>query len=205
MAPRPTLIAAAAALALSAAPPARAAFVVTMTPGSPYVTATGSGTLNTAALQPYATQEFGPAASPSDALLVFGPFGQTAPLVFWGVVDQAPDDFGTGFGAVLDDASGAFIGVYGPYLLLPQDFVSGQAYAASLSFGFLDAQGPVRPGTYVWSWGSGETADSFTLRIGATPGPGGPPPEPVPAPPALPLLGLALAGLCLATRTRRAA
>jgi len=52
----------------------------------------------------------------------------------------------------------------------------------------------VTPGTYVWTWGTGTHADSFTLQIG---------PAAVPEPASLTVLALGLAGLGMALRTRR--
>src|SRR5215831_18976175 len=51
------------------------------------------------------------------------------------------------------------------------------------------------PGTYVWTWGTGEDADSFTLDIKAA--------KTVPEPASLTVLALGLAGLRMALRTRR--
>src|SRR5215471_4892730 len=52
-----------------------------------------------------------------------------------------------------------------------------------------------RVGTYVWTWGTGEDADSFTLDIKAA--------KTVPEPASLTVLALGLAGLRMALRTRR--
>jgi hypothetical protein len=54
----------------------------------------------------------------------------------------------------------------------------------------------VTPGTYVWTWGSGATADSFTLQIG--------PAQTVPEPASLTLLAVGLAGLGMVLHRRRA-
>jgi len=55
-----------------------------------------------------------------------------------------------------------------PELILPAGYVSGNTLSDgatwnSASFSSLGAT----PGTYVWTWGSGAHADSFTLQIGA--------------------------------------
>jgi hypothetical protein len=46
-------------------------------------------------------------------------------------------------------------------------YVSGHALADTMTFDNTTFTGlGVTPGTYEWTWGSGLTADSFTLQIG---------------------------------------
>jgi len=80
------------------------------------------------------------------------------------------------------------------YVLVPQGYVSGDALSDSMTFtGSTFADLGVTPGTYVWTWGTGHDADSFTLQIG---------PTSVPEPASLALLSAGLVGLGLIRRKR---
>ena len=66
--------------------------------------------------------------------------------------------------------SGDTVGIWGSgiQLFIPAGYVSGNPLSDSATwdnatFSSLGAT----PGTYIWNWGSGATADSFTLNIGA--------------------------------------
>jgi hypothetical protein len=52
-------------------------------------------------------------------------------------------------------------------LIVPFDYVSGDPLSASSTYvGATIASLGMTPGEYVWTWGSGDTADSFTLNVG---------------------------------------
>ena len=91
----------------------------------------------------------------------------------------------TSFGSSSDftaasSSSGDFVGIYGgggfygptPQLDVPFDYVSGTPLSDTATYdnATFTSLG-VTPGTYEWTWGSGATADSFTLQIGAVPAP----------------------------------
>lgn len=109
-----------------------------------------------------------------------------------------PGSFGSGSRFLADAGNGdmfAIIANAGVYVV--NTYVSGSTLLASsqwnnstlASLGLTD-------GSYVWTWGSGETADSFTLNIGDI--------STVPEPASVALLGLGLAGLLLVRKGRQA-
>ena len=81
-----------------------------------------------------------------------------------------PLSFGTGSPTFLDSSgSGDFTGIIGRtgFLDLPGGYVSetmllGDAFFANSDFQDMG----LTPGTYVWSWGTGPDADTFTVQIG---------------------------------------
>jgi hypothetical protein len=187
------------------APPAQAAFAVTLTQEGPNVVAKGSGTINTTDLTlssiPVGLQ---PLLNPQFGIIITGPapfFPEAS--VYTGIL-TGPMSFGSG--GRTDDSSGNGNGVgisptpglgsiFGAQeLTVPIGYVSGSSLMDTSTYdnATLASLG-VTPGTYVWTWGSGTNADSFTLKIGAAS---------VPEPATLGLVVLGLLGAGFARRKR---
>jgi hypothetical protein len=153
--------------------PARAAFVVTMQQEGSDVIATGSGTINTGAMTFEGLGEGGNdyVVPEGDDMLI----GQ--PGEFTGQYNTAidgPTNFGDG--SVTDSPTGAgdeliFTGTNGS-IYLPLGYISGASLSDTATFSDSTfASLGITPGTYTWTWGSGDTADSFTLDAVAVPEP----------------------------------
>jgi hypothetical protein len=93
---------------------------------------------------------------------------------FW-IPGGGPSNFGSGASVYADSGSGDKFGFYGPlnWIVLPKGYSSGAPLSAVSTWtGATFASLGVTPGSYTWTWGSGATADSLTLKIGAVPEPG---------------------------------
>jgi hypothetical protein len=181
-------------------PLAQADYTVTVVQQGNNVIATGSGTLDLAGL------ELNP-----PSCLVGGCFTNAGmnPLggdISTGPVDEVPSRFYTGFTGpasfgsrdhftLPSSGSGDTVDIDGTFEILsvPLDYVSESALSDKSTYDNQTFRSlGVTPGTYVWTWGSGATADSFTLNI--VPGTN----VPEPASGMLLIAGLAgLAGLAL--------
>ena len=181
--------------------PANAAFIATMDQVGADVVITGSGSFDTIGLTP--TSPFISLSTafvdPSLNALVLG--GGGTQNAFTGLTpDHAT--FGNGAETLASSTSGAVLGIADAAagfnsLYLPDGYVSGTSVSDLTTFaGATFASLGVTPGTYVWTWGSGATADSFTLQIG--------PAQTVPEPASLTLLAVGLAGLGMVLHRRRA-
>ena len=107
-----------------------------------------------------------------------GPMSIGTGTTFFAANTGSGDTFGILFGA-----SG------GPTLVVPDAYASGDPLSGTSTYlGSTFASLGLTPDTYVWSWGSGGTADSFTLNV-------------VPEPSTAALTALGLVGL--AARRRR--
>jgi hypothetical protein len=105
--------------------------------------------------------------------------------------------FGSGATTGASSGSGSPVGIYNypDLLFVPYDYVSGSPLMDTATYdnATFSSLG-VTPGTYVWSWGSGSNADSFTLTVGAAA---------VSEPSTLELMTLGLLGAGVARRKRR--
>jgi hypothetical protein len=192
----------AAALALAAgfAVPAKAAFIATMDQVGANVVIMGMGSFDTAGLTPASPEPpiATAAIAPSSGLFLLGGGGTNNPFTGITPLNQA---FGGGGVTDASSNSGAVLGIANTTtiegLYLPNGYVSGANVSNVTTFlGATFASLGVTPGTYVWTWGTGANADSFTLDIVAT--------TAAPEPASLPLLALGLAGLGMVLSTRRA-
>jgi len=154
------------------APPAQAAYIVTLAQVGSDVVATGSGTIDlTGVVVGPLNGSLLAFINPSVGDIFAGPAIFT-PVDYYGFV-TGPTSFGSGSGAVASSGSGDLVGIgEGEDVYVPAGYSSGASLSDSATwdnttFSMLG----VTPGTYVWSWGSGANADSFTLETVSVPAP----------------------------------
>jgi hypothetical protein len=147
-------------------PPAQAAFVLTLEQEGPNVVATGSGTLDPTDLGFDGFEFSGSFLVPSDSEIFTGAAGEF--ILYAGT--HGPSNFGTGDLTFASSGSGDLVTLGFNTIGVPQLYVSGSALSDSATYDNATfASLGIRPGVYVWTWGSGADADSFTLRVVAAP------------------------------------
>jgi hypothetical protein len=171
------------------APPAQAAYTVTLLEQNGNVVANGSGTIDLTDLMK-GSGNVGTAALlfPFFGLVLTGPTTGVNEDNYSGLT--GPTSFGTGDGAHASSGSGDRVGVEPGTpdpLLVPQGYSGGSLSSTSTWNSTNFAMLGVTPGTYVWTWGTGTHADSFTLQVG--------PATATPEPASLTLLGIGAVGL----------
>jgi hypothetical protein len=185
------------------APPAEAGYVVTILEQGNNVVGTGSGSLDLTDLGLVSSggSAFAAAVEADIELIQTGPTISGGEDAYAGY--SGPSNFGGG-GSLFyaTSGSGDFVGIESPQagtpLLVPEVYQSGAALSSTSTWdnSTLASLG-LTPGTYVYSWGSGEHADSFTVQIG-------PAATATPEPASLTLVGLGVAGIAgYAWRRRR--
>jgi hypothetical protein len=147
------------------------AYSVTLQQVGSNVVATGSGPINLTGLTLQFSQDNVGGGSINGALgiLAMGPSKGNADL-YNGYT--GPASFGSGGTFFANTGSGDFVVIQGspgagPFLYVPQGYVSGAALSDSMTFNNATfASLGVIPGTYVWTWGTGLPNQNFTLVIG---------------------------------------
>jgi hypothetical protein len=167
-------------------PSAQAAFVMTIQEVGSDVDVFGSGSINLTALTGVGSSGSAGAIIPVFATIVSG---SGAADVYEGL--SGPTSFGSGTGAdPASSTSGQAVGIGDAALdfFVPSGYVSGTSISSAMAFsGQTLASLGATPGTYVWTWGEGVDADSFTLDI-------------IPEPVSVLLFGLPVAATMLVRR-----
>jgi hypothetical protein len=180
-------------LLVGTARPTQAALILTMEEVGADVVVFGSGTANLAALSLSLESDARAAIVPNLAVAVLGADpSQFVPFDAYGVL-SGPTNFGPGLVVQATSGGGDRFGIAnGNLLVVPNGYVSdtplnATSVYASATFASLG----VTPGTYVWTWGIGPTADTLTLQI-------------VPEAVSLSLLAVGVAGLAVRRWRQRA-
>ena len=149
---------------------AKGAVVLTLSEIGSDVVASGSGTLNLAALNfDHEGGAFSLIGANAASIIVGPTFGESA-AGYGGIC--GPNNFGPGFVSLKATSGfGDLFGLLGqggtPLLTVPEGYTSGSSLFGRATWtGKSFASLEVTPGKYVWTWGTGATADSFTLQIG---------------------------------------
>jgi PEP-CTERM motif len=197
---RTAYLAAAAALGLGAifATSAQAAYTMTFQEVGGNVVEMGAGTLDTTDLtdngSPFSEVA---AVSPTGGQVFSGSTSSTPVEFFTGV--SGPVSFGPGIETEANASSGDFVGLEGNgegFLFTPVGFTSGALSETSTYLGATFASLGLTPGTYVYTWGAGDHADSFTIDISSA--------SATPEPSTWAMMALGFAGLGFAAFRRRA-
>lgn len=119
----------------------------------------------------------------------------TAPVNLYRGI-SGPTSFGSGGRILADSGSGPVFAIISSIgLYVPDPYVSGGILSSSSTWDNITLAGlGLTVGSYVWTWGSRDNADSFTLNIVD------PRISTVPEPGTLALLGLGVLGLLLLRR-----
>ena len=145
---------------------AQAAYTVTLNQVGADVVATGSGSFNLAGV-PTVSPSIGAGVSPSTTGMVLG---ATAPIAVYVLPVSGPTAFGPGAVAWASASAGPAVGINrnSGQVGVPVGYVNGSTLGTSSATwaGQTLAGMGAAPGTYVWTWGSGPTADSYTLIVG---------------------------------------
>jgi len=152
---------------------AQAAYTVTMQQVGPDVVATGSGSFSLAGLTPTLVGVGGGAVIPPSGLVGVGPVAPLPGVQMYAAPVSGPASFGSGVASIATSGTGAGVGMN----RAASAFGVPIGYVANTSLGTSTATWAgqtfvslgITPGTYVWTWGAGPTADSFTLIVNATP------------------------------------
>lgn len=155
--------------------PAEASFIINIVQSGPNVVGTGSGSFNLAALTSAGSgSSGGGVVEPLSNLIALGPSVGSEDF-YTGTFAISPS--GLGPSATLVSASsgaGPTVGLgTSAGLEVPHGYVSGNPIATdSATWNSTTIAGlGLTPGTYVYSWGTGGSADTLTLNVG-TPEPG---------------------------------
>lgn len=153
---------------LCASAPSFAAYTLQVSEVGGNVVAQGSGTLNTTSLTTNGVAGgYNALVFPSGGAIFVGP--EIANNTHNWVTISGPSSIGSGGALVIaDSGSGDKVGVQvGSTLVVPDTYVSGAPLLSESTWNAATfASLGLTPGQYVWTWGSGANADSFTLRIG---------------------------------------
>jgi hypothetical protein len=172
---------------------AHAEFIITVSQDGSNVVATGSGTIDTAALTDEGGADEGGATGYGERLVVGGTTAVSVNL--WGGI-SGPASFGPDVDpfTLATSGTGDVVGIITDAgIYLSTDYVSGSALSGTATWADQTLSGlGMTPGDYVWTWGTGATADSFDVVING-----------VPEPASLMLIGLPLIGLALMRQRRR--
>jgi hypothetical protein len=177
--------------------PAKASFIMTLAQSGSNVVGTGSGTIDLFALTSANFVGTEPAVSGPQGFAALGPEATTA--AFTAV--SGPSSFGSSGFFAASTGSGDTVGisvsgVISDVLFLPDNYVSGASLSDSATWDNATiASLGLTPGTYTWTWGSGASADSFTVQIDAS----------TPEPGSVALLGAGFVGLAVLRRRKNKA
>jgi hypothetical protein len=157
------------------APAARAGIVVTLVESDGNVVASGGGSIDLKDLTfesspPYTS----PILNPTFGDIRLGPSQDTAGLESSYTGISGPASFGTGGNSPQGTPSGSSVELdgFGGAISVPSSYVSGTSLTMGATWtGQTFFSLGLTPGTYVWTWGTGSDADSYTLQIGAVPEP----------------------------------
>lgn len=209
------LFVAACGLSMFGAGTANAAFTVTYTQGTDGVTATGVGTLKTTGLsRDSGFDSFGPLnpfIQPALRTQIVGGNGfQSYDLTLTGLIPSAWGSGGqtnatqaTGGGVYFNDNGGTSFAILGA----PIGYTSGSAISNSAFYGAQTfASMGLTLGSYVYNYGSGANADTFSLIVSSIPTVVPTPPVtgavPEPATWAMMILGMGMAGAMMRRRQK---
>ena len=146
----------------------QAGYTVTLQQDGANVVASGAGTIDWTDLSKAFDTPIAAFIDPSQAALITGPTGFVGGSLYTGF--NGPTNFGNGSTTFGSSGTGDRVGIQAIDLTVPFGYVSGNPLSStSVLGGQTFATLGVTPGTYVWTWGSGAHADSFTLQIGAVP------------------------------------
>jgi hypothetical protein len=158
------------ALALSA----QAAIVINITEVGSDVYLQGSGSVNTTSLTKHATVSVFNRLNPSSGAAGAGAYESVSADWYKDVATPAPASFGPG--GMVDPSSGTgdrflLVGQSGS-IFVPAGYQSGAPLSGTATWAnqTLSSLGLI-PGTYVWNFGTGANADTWTVNITAVPEP----------------------------------